>query len=130
MTMPPEEHPAENLWLDEDAGPVVRPYAMTRGRTRPTRGEFDLISIVVATEPVNSIEYGLSPEHKAIVTLCQQPLSVAEVAARVDLPVGIVRVLLGDLLDKELIAVREPRAATELPSEQLFEAVINGLRAL
>jgi hypothetical protein len=130
VTMPSEEVPAENIWLDEDAGPVVRPYAMTRGRTRPTRGEFDLISVVMSTTPVSLIEYGLPPEHMSIVTLCQQPLSVAEVAARLDLPVGIVRVLLGDLLDKELIAVREPRPATELPSEQVFEAVIDGLRAL
>jgi hypothetical protein len=127
--MPPED-PAQDIWLDDEAGPVVRPYAMTRGRTRPTRGEFDLISIVAATKPVSSIEYGLPPEHTSILTLCQKPLSVAEVAARVDLPVGIVRVFLGDLLDKELIAVREPRAATELPNEQVYEAVIDGLRAL
>jgi Protein of unknown function (DUF742) len=128
--MPPEEDPAQDIWLDEEAGPVVRPYAMTRGRTRPTRGEFDLISIVVATKPAASVEYGLPPEHTAILSLCQTPLSVAEVAARVDLPVGIVRVFLGDLLDKELIAVREPRAANELPIDQVYEAVIDGLRAL
>jgi Protein of unknown function (DUF742) len=128
--MPPEQEPAQDSWLDEEAGPVVRPYAMTRGRTRPTQGEFDLISIVAATKPASSLEYGLPPEHTSILSLCQTPLSVAEVAARVDLPVGIVRVFLGDLLDKELIAVREPRAAAELPNDQVYEAVIDGLRAL
>jgi hypothetical protein len=122
--------PTTGIWLDEDAGPVVRPYAMTRGRTRPTRGEFDLISIVVATRPVGSTDLGLGPEHLAIVELAQSAQSVAELAARVDLPVGIVRVLLGDLLDKEIIVIREPQAATDLPSDQLFEAVINGLRSL
>ena len=42
----------EEFWDDAEAGPVVRPYAMTRGRTEPTGGTFDLISLVVATRPV------------------------------------------------------------------------------
>jgi hypothetical protein len=120
----------DNLWLDEAAGPVVRPYAMTSGRTRPSTGDFDLISLVMATRPVNATDVGLGPEHMAIIRLCQRPLSVAEVAAHLDLPIGIVRVLLGDLLDRELIFVRVPQPANELPSEDVFKAVINGLRAL
>jgi hypothetical protein len=124
------EQPPENLWLDEEAGPVVRPYAMTAGRTRPTRGEFDLISLVVATRPAVPPDAGLGPEHSAIIRLCQRPLSVAEVAAILDLPIGIVRVLLGDLLDKELILARAPAPATQMPSERLLKAVINGLRSI
>nr|BFE85678.1 hypothetical protein GCM10020093_082790 [Planobispora longispora] len=38
-------------WLDQDAGPIVRPYTVTRGRTRPTSDRFDLIATVVATGP-------------------------------------------------------------------------------
>jgi hypothetical protein len=38
-----EAEPAEGVWLDDDAGPVVRPYAMSHGRTRPAVGRFDLI---------------------------------------------------------------------------------------
>jgi hypothetical protein len=128
MTYREEDH--DSLWLDEDAGPVVRPYAMTSGRTRPTSGEFDLISLVAAARAVPASEVGLGPEHWAIIRLCQRPLSVAEVAAHLDLPVGIVRVMLGDLLDRELIYVRVPQHADEMPSEDVFEAVINGLRAL
>jgi hypothetical protein len=120
----------ENVWLDDDAGPVVRPYAMTRGRTRPSSGEFDLISLVVATRLASTMDVGLGPEHIAIVTLCRHPLSVAELAAHLDLPVGIVRVLLGDLLDKGVILVREPQPATQLSGEGVFKAVINGLRSL
>jgi hypothetical protein len=120
----------ESVWLDEDAGPVVRPYAMTSGRTRPTTGDFDLISLVVATRPVSTVDAGLGPEHVAIMTLCRHPLSVAEIAGHLDLPVGIVRVLLGDLLDKGLILAREPQHASQLPSEGVFKAVINGLRSL
>jgi hypothetical protein len=120
----------ENVWLDEDAGPVVRPYAMTRGRTRPSSGEFDLIALIVAIQPVTAIAADLSPEQATIIELCQHPQSVAEISAHLDLPVGIVRVLLGDLLDSGFILTREPRRITHSPGEPVLRAVINGLRSL
>jgi hypothetical protein len=123
------EDPPENVWLDADAGPVVRPYAMTRGRTRPTKGQFDLIALIVATQPVTTAAMELGPEQATIVELCQRPMSVAEVSAHLDLPVGIVRVLLGDLLDSGFILTREPRRATQ-PNEPVLKAVISGLRSL
>jgi hypothetical protein len=128
--MTPLEDPSENVWLDEDAGPVVRPYAMTRGRTRPTNGDFDLIALIMATQPVPPGGAGLGPEHVAIVNLCTRPQSVAEISAHLDLPVGIVRVLLGDLLDGGFILAREPRRTAQMPSEPVLKAVISGLRSL
>jgi hypothetical protein len=124
-----EDAPHE-VWLDEDAGPVVRPYAMTRGRTRPTSGEFDLIALIMATQPVPVGGGGLGPEHIAIMELCGRPQSVAEISAHLDLPVGIVRVLLGDLLDGGFILAREPRRSSAHPSEPVLKAVISGLRSL
>lgn len=121
---------AEDIWLDEDAGPVVRPYAMTQGRTRPTTGEFDLIALIVATQPAPGSMIGLQPEHVAILNLCQHPLSVAEISAHLDLPVGTVRVLLGDLLDGRLILTRGPKPVEHQHSQHVLKAVINGLRAL
>jgi hypothetical protein len=118
------------MWLDEDAGPVVRPYAMTRGRTRPSSGEFDLIALIVAIQPVAAVAAELGPEPTAIIGLCQHPTSVAEISAHLDLPVGIVRVLLGDLLDSGFILTREPRKLSTLPSEPILKAVISGLRSL
>lgn len=128
MSQPPE--PAEFIWVDDQAGPVVRPYAMTRGRTRPVRGTFDLITLVVATRTAAPGQPGLGPEHLAILRLCPRPISVAEIAATLNLPVGTIRVLLGDLLDQGLIHLREPRPATVLPDESVFQAVINGLQSL
>jgi hypothetical protein len=122
------EDPPEEQWVDEQAGPVVRPYAMTRGRTRPTRANFDLITLVLAARPVPSVEIGLGPEHLAIITLCQHPLSVAELAAHLELPVGTVRVLLDDLLDGGFVAVREPQPDTAIPDDSVLEAMINGLQ--
>ncbi|MCW2642757.1 MAG: hypothetical protein JWP76_5063 [Dactylosporangium sp.] len=124
------EDAADNRWLDEDAGPVVRPYAMTQGRTRPTTGQFDLIALVVATQPVSSALVGLGPEHAEILTLCQHPQSVAEISAHLDLPVGIIRVLLGDLLAKGLVLARDPTPVAQLHSQRILKAVINGLRSL
>ncbi|MFI6761093.1 DUF742 domain-containing protein [Micromonospora sp. NPDC050417] len=126
----PEGESSEDEWVDDHAGPVVRPYAMTRGRTRPVRGRFDLISLVMATRVRAAPEVGVGPEHLAIVGLCQRAQSVAEVAAHLNLPLGTIRVLLGDLLERHLVEVREPRPATAQPDDSVFEAVINGLRAL
>ena len=116
---------------DDEAGPVVRHYAMTMGRTRPTRGEFDLITIIMAARGAPTEDTpGLQPEHAAILRHCQSPISVAEMATRLDLPVGTVRVLLGDLLDRGHIRTRSPAPATHLPTERVFKAVLDGLRSL
>ncbi|MEV7419519.1 DUF742 domain-containing protein [Streptomyces sp. NPDC089919] len=121
-------------WFDDEAGPVVRPYAMTRGRTSGTgRHRLDLIALVVAeaaeADPV--WEATLSPEHTDILGLCRtRSQSVAELAAGLDLPLGVVRVLIGDLVDDELVHVTRPVPPAELPDESILREVINGLRAL
>ena len=122
--------PSEKVWVDEEAGPVVRHYAMTSGRTRPTRGEFDLITLIVAARSITGGDTGLQPEHSAIIRLCQRPVSVAELSTHLDLPVGTVRVLLGDLLDRGFIRTRSPVPAAQLPTQRVFKAVLDGLRSL
>ncbi|MFF7228190.1 MULTISPECIES: DUF742 domain-containing protein [unclassified Streptomyces] len=121
-------------WFDDDAGPVVRPYAMTRGRTRTAaEGRLDLIALVIAESRAEEAvdDQMLSPEHVEIVERCrQEPLSVAELAAGLDLPVGVVRVLIGDLLDADLVHVSRPVPPAELPDEKVLREVIDGLRAL
>lgn len=119
----------DEAWYDDDAGPVARPYTMTGGRTAPTRGQFDLISLVVARRGVTP-RTPLFPEQARIVELCHHPVSVAEVGAELDLPVGTVRVLLGDLLAAGLIETHQPPMLSELPTEDLLEAILVGLRAL
>ncbi len=127
MTAPDQP---DDAWLDEDAGPVVRHYAMTSGRTRPRRGDFDLITLIMATKTPTQLDGGLQPEFTAIVRFSQEPVSVAELATRMDLPTGIVRVLLGDLLDRGYIRTRSPAPAAQLPTERVFKAVLDGLRSL
>jgi Protein of unknown function (DUF742) len=126
--MPFPEQPVTQ-WVPE-AGPVVRPYAMTSGRTRPAKGTFDLVSIIRATRPPSALQAGHSPEQVSIIRLTQHPISVAEVAAYLDLPLSVVRVFLGDLLQMELIIVRQPHFPDRQISDELLEAMLDGLRAL
>ncbi|WP_084718266.1 DUF742 domain-containing protein [Streptacidiphilus carbonis] len=135
----PVEHGDDSRWYDDAAGPVVRPYALTRGRTRTAGEPFDLIALITAdpTHPVHEGAGpwgpvpGLGPESAAALELCRRRTqSVAEIAAEFDLPVGVVRVFLGDLLDAGLIRVSRPVSPAMLPDERILREVINGLRAL
>ncbi|MFA1542314.1 DUF742 domain-containing protein [Actinomadura monticuli] len=140
--MPPEEpvpepwaddpapRPAADRLLDDQAGPMVRPYVMTSGRIEPTRGRFDLITLVVAVGPEPEGAIGLGPEHLAIIRLCQNVMSVAELTGHLDLPVATVRVMLGDLLDKGFVSMQEPEPEADMHDIRLYKAVIDGLRAL
>jgi hypothetical protein len=128
MTADPLRAPHD--WLDRDAGPVVRPYAMTQGRVVPTDGEFDLVAFVVAAMPGLMPTAHLQPEHHAIIAASWEPISVVELAARLDLAIGVVRVLLGDLRSAGLISLYEPPAASQPHDVDVLKAVVHGLRAL
>ncbi|WP_051836243.1 DUF742 domain-containing protein [Streptomyces sp. NRRL WC-3742] len=114
---------------------MVRPYAMTGGRTGEGQ-RFDLIALVRAEQPdpllaPAAAELPAGPEQARILDLCRgTPLSVAELAADLDLPVGVVRVLLGDLLAAGLIRVTRPVPPALLPDERILQEVVHGLRAL
>ncbi|MDP9863756.1 MULTISPECIES: DUF742 domain-containing protein [Streptosporangium] len=117
-------------WVDEEAGPVVRPYALTGGRTRSSSTAFDLLSMVVATGSAVSASSHLGSEHRRLLGLMRRTRPIVEVASDVGLPIGVIRVLLGDLLDQGLILVRSPLPAATAPAESLLREVISGLRAL
>jgi hypothetical protein len=128
--MRPAVHPAEDRWLDEDAGAVVRPYALTRGRTRPAGGRFDLIALISSVREPRGTEFGLGPEHRALLRICRRPTSVADLAADLDLPVGVIRILLSDLRERSLISVHNPIPPARLPDRRILEEVVDGLRRL
>jgi hypothetical protein len=121
----PDDH-----WLDEEAGPVVRPYALTRGRTRPSGETLDLIAIITAVRGVQVDPSALDPEHLAVLHLCRLPASVADLAADLDLPLGVVRILLGDLQERSLVTIHHPIPPARLPDVQILKEVVDGLRRL
>jgi hypothetical protein len=90
----------------------------------------DLLSLVTAeNDPAR--DPMLSPEQAAVLTLCNiRPRSVADLAADLDLPLGVTRVILTDLLDYGHIRVTRPVRPVDIPDERLLQEVIDGLRAL
>ncbi len=123
---------SSSSYFDEGAGYLVRPYAITGGRTQPDGSNFTLITLVVTTASALSRDrQAEQPELTAILDLCwERPLAVVEVAARLDLPASVVKVLCGDLLDKALISVKAPSQEAGAPSVELLERVIHGIRKL
>jgi hypothetical protein len=115
-------------WFDADAGPLVRPYAMTGGRTRGNEHELNIITwvLTVAMPEDDSLE----SEREEILRLCRTPKSVAEVAAAVDLPVTVVKVLLSDLIARGLVASRSPVLATHLKNASFLQVVLDGIEQL
>lgn len=120
----------QDRWLDEDAGPVVRPYALIGGRTRPTGESLDMIALVTAVRGATRDSLQLDPEHFELLRLCRLPASVADLAADLDLPLGVVRILIADLRDRSLVRIHHPVAPARLPDPRILREVADGLRRL
>jgi hypothetical protein len=127
---PPDQDRHAHDWLDHEAGPVVRPYTVTGGRARPVTGGLDLLTYVEALYAPEADLIHLQPEHRAILAMTRTAHSVAEIAARLDLPVGVVRVLIGDLVQASLVSTIDSGTRVNPPDESTLRAVIDGLRAL
>ena len=121
----------DERWLDAEAGPVVRPYALTRGRTRHSGEAFDLVATVSTTRAQVGDLNTLAPEHISVLRLARQPTTVVDIASDVDLPLGVVRILLADLRELGLVAIRGPAStrAQRIDVNTLRE-VLHGLRGL
>jgi Protein of unknown function (DUF742) len=98
--------PGGERWLDEAAGPIVRPYAMTKGRTAPRGLRLDLVTILVTTGRAPAEHMRVSPEQRRLLILAGRPSTVADLASEIDLPLGVVRVLLGDLIQQGLLTIQ------------------------
>jgi Protein of unknown function (DUF742) len=118
-----------SMWLDEAAGPVVRPYALIRGRTLVSGAPLGLLDIVFAARLSPGDTRGMAPEHKRLLSLCRDPVAVADLAAEIDLPLGVVRVLVGDLRECGLVTVAEAQGRA-IPAESVLRNVLDGLRTL
>jgi len=104
---------------------LVRPFVITGGRTRHATVHLRVEALVVATdlEPSTTLQF----EHASIIELCQRPISVAEVAARIGVPLGVAQILVGDLADVGLVRVHE---ATSTATPALLLRMIDAVRAL
>ena len=124
--LPEPEPPGERA----DDVAIVRPYAWTGGRTRPV---YDLavetlVSVGTAGRDTSRIpQY----EHRAVAELCREPRSVAEVAALLTLPLGVARVVIGDMASQGTVVVHQTASTSgDVPDMALMERVLSGLRRL
>ncbi|MFI1919118.1 DUF742 domain-containing protein [Nocardia sp. NPDC020380] len=104
---------------------LVRAYVRTGGRSRPTRA-LDLVTLVVAAQDPPP---GATADARRIVQMCRQgALTLAEIAAYLDLPPSVVKIVAADLLDSGHLV--DPTPAENVPEQALLKEVLNGLRAL
>jgi hypothetical protein len=122
---------------DEPTGALVRPYAVTHGRTRP-RLDIALEALVETTNrgrAAGTSSGGSRHEHQYIAAMCDggRLQSLAEIAARMQLPLGVARVIIADMAADGLVAVHEPTSLddeSDAVGTELLERVLSGLRRL
>jgi hypothetical protein len=112
----------------QPTGPALRPFLLTSGRVA-ARESVAIETQVVATDLGRAAGPALAFERRDIVALCAEPLSVAEIAARLGLHLGVVKVLIGDLSADGYLAVYLPNADAPHDVDTLLR-VISGLRAI
>lgn len=129
----------EEHWYEDESGSIVRPYTVTRGRTRPAvERHVDLMARVSAVEPgtaagddTAAVRHALDHARSWLLDLIgRRPRPLAELAADADLPLTVVRVLLGDLVDAGLVRVDLPAALVGGPGPELLREVAARLREL
>lgn len=123
------QHGPMGRWLDRAAGPVVRPYVLTSGRTVPGGRYLDLIDVVAATGEGPARPARLGSEQRRILSLCRRPIPFADLVSELDLPLMVARVLAGDLADQGMLMIlAAPRGPVTDP--RLLSKVLEGLRSL
>lgn len=113
---------------DPRPGRVVPAYLLTRGRTRSEGGELPLEALATVTAKGRERYPTLSRERRDVLDLCTGPISVVEVAAHLTVPVGVARVLVGDLASRGYVAVHRPDQEAGGPSAEILTRLLEGLR--
>ena len=113
----------------EESSALVRPYAVTGGRTKP-RYQLQIEAMVAASHYEARDLSVLSPECQAILGFCRDWRSVAEISAVLRMPLGVARVLIADMAMEGLVRVHQIDHAQGRPDVNLLERVLSGLRKL
>ena len=106
---------------------LTRPYVLTGGRTLGAN-TLPLEAVVITENP--ALPWGAAPEVVAIVDLCRVPYSIIEIATHLRLPLGVVRVLVGDLTETHVLAVGTTATSDPEARVRLLERLLDGVRAL
>lgn len=117
--------------LDDDpadaTGRLIRPYAMTGGRTG-AETNIDLEAQIQASTRASQHLGAYRWEAAKVVELVQSPMALIELAARLEIPVGVARVLVSDLIEDGAVVLHKPVTSQNFGS--LLEKVLDGVRKL
>ena len=108
---------------------LVRPYLLTSGRAEPDNVPIEIEAQVMTSDLGLASYHSLAFEHRDIVALCRSTASVAEIAALLELHIGVARVLVADLAANGYVFVRRP-ARSVAHDQSIMERVIRGLEAI
>jgi len=108
----------------------VRPYMLTGGRAKVKGADVPFDAPVVALVLTDELDASATPETHSIVTMCATPVPVAEIAARLKVPLGIARVLVGDLAQQGTLRISLPGSTDKQSEVKLLERLLDGIRAL
>lgn len=114
--------------MSDVQGRFVRPYAITGGRTTTDGPVIELESQIVATDRGRANQGRYRWEAGEIIGICASPTALIEISAKLELPVGVARVVVSDLLREgavEMLIEEEPPTYSEL-----LEKVLDGIRSL
>ena len=125
----PRLHDSGPRGLADETSALVRPYAVTGGRTKP-RYQLQIEAMVAASHYEARDLSVLSPECQAILGFCRDWRSVAESSAVLRMPLGVARVLIADMAMEGLVRVHQLDHAQGRPDINLLERVLSGLRKL
>ena len=108
-------------------GRLIRPYAMTGGRTL-AESEISLEAQIQATARASQHLGAYRWEAAKVVELVQSPMALIEIAARLQIPIGVARVLVADLVGDGAVMLHIPEKQQSFAS--LLERVLDGVRNL
>lgn len=135
MIDPPAPEP-DLSWVDEEdvaasaSAAIVRPYSWTRGRTK-SAVDLRIEALVTTSERGDDIEAMTQTEHRSVAALCREPRSVAELATMLEVPLGVAKVLVGDMAGLGLVIVHKTATGGANKAHlMLMERVLSGLRRL
>ena len=116
---------------EDPRGRLVRPYAVTRGRTEPTR-DIAIEALLQTSERGQHAAQHPNRDQRRIVNLCRdRPQSLAEISAHLGLPLGVVRVLVADMISAEMLVLHDVADGGDVADRiDVLERVLVGLHRL
>jgi hypothetical protein len=109
---------------------ALRPYVITKGRSRPTRNTVGIETLLITVDPARELPLSATREERALIRMCGQLLSLVEAAVHLELPVSLVTILASDLIDTGHLSARSGVPQANRPDSQLLQEVLNGLRRI